>query len=91
MSKIIYKKVWPEYFDQIISGKKKFELRLADFDIQEGDNLILQEWNNHTKEFTGRSINVVATYILKTKELSFWSTQDIEKYGFQIIQFEPHR
>lgn len=40
---IIRKKVWKEYFGKIISGKKKLELRLADF---------------------------------------------VEKYGFQIIQFE---
>ena len=27
----IHKKVWREYFEKIISGKKKLELRLADF------------------------------------------------------------
>ena len=27
----IEKKIWPEYFDDVKSGKKKFELRLADF------------------------------------------------------------
>jgi len=30
MSKRIEKKVWPEYFKAILSGDKKFELRLAD-------------------------------------------------------------
>lgn len=32
----INKKVWREYFEQIISGKKKLELRLADFEVNEG-------------------------------------------------------
>ena len=27
----IKKKIWPEYFKLVKSGKKKFELRLADF------------------------------------------------------------
>jgi len=59
----IHKKVWREYFEKIISGRKKFELRLADFDIHEGDTLVLEEWNKDKKEYTGREIEVVATYI----------------------------
>lgn len=86
---IIHKKVWKEYFGKIISGEKKFELRLADFDINEGDNLVLEEWDKDKKEYTGRKVEVVATYILKTKGLNFWPPEEVEKYGFQIIQFEP--
>ena len=37
---IITKKISPEYFELIKSGKKKFELRLAEFDAKEGDLLI---------------------------------------------------
>ncbi len=88
MSKIIHKKIWPEYFEQILSGKKKFELRLADFDVHAGDILVLQEWDNNKKTYTGRTIEVIATYILKTNELPFWSSEDIAHHGFQIIQFE---
>ena len=85
----INKKVWPEYFEQIISGKKKFELRLADFKINEGDILILEEWDNNKKEYTGRKVEVIATYIIKTKDQTFWPQEEVDKYGFQIIQFEP--
>jgi len=85
---IIKKKVWKEYFDLILSGKKKVELRLADFDVQEGDTLVLEEWDKDKKEYTGRKVEVTATYVLKTKDVSFWSQEDIDKYGFQIIQFE---
>ena len=85
----IHKKVWPEYFEKIISGKKKFELRLADFEVNEGDTLVLEEWDNKKKEYTGRKIEVIVTYIFKTKDQTFWSKEEIEKYGFQIIQFEP--
>ena len=85
----INKKVWREYFDKIISGKKKLELRLADFEINEGDTLVLEEWDKDEKEYTGRKVEVVATYILKTKDQTFWSQEEVDKYGFQIIQFEP--
>jgi ASC-1-like (ASCH) protein len=39
----IRKKIQPQYFDAILSGKKNFELRLNDFDVKEGDVLILEE------------------------------------------------
>lgn len=85
----IHKKVWREYFEKIIYGKKKLELRLADFEINEGDTLVLEEWDKDKKEYTGRRVEVIATYILKTKGQTFWSQEEVEKYGFQIIQFEP--
>lgn len=85
---IIHKKILPKYFEEIVSGKKKFELRLADFEINEGDILILEEWDKNTKEYTGRKIEVVVTCIRKTKDQSFWPPEEVEKYGFQIIQFE---
>jgi len=84
----IHKKVWREYFEKIISGKKKLELRLADFEVNEGDTLVLEEWDEDKKEYTGRKIEVVATYILKTKGQTFWLPEEVEKHGFQIIQFE---
>lgn len=84
----IHKKVWKEYFDKIISGKKKFELRLADFEVNEGDTLVLEEWDKDRKEYTGRKIETTATYIIKTKDVSFWSQEDIDKYGYQVIQFD---
>lgn len=84
----IHKKVLPEYFEQIMTGKKKLELRLADFEINEGDSLVLEEWDKYKKEYTGRKFEVVVTYILKTKGLDFWPPEQVEKYGFQIIQFE---
>jgi ASC-1-like (ASCH) protein len=85
--RIIHKKVWPEYFKEILTGKKKFELRLADFDVQPGDKLILKEWDNEQQKYTGRTIEVIATYVLKTRNLEFWAQENIDKYGYQIIQF----
>ena len=84
---IIHKKVWPEYFEEILAGRKKFELRLADFDVSEGDTLILEEWDQEKKAYTGRKSEVIATYVIKTKGQAFWPQEDIDKYGFQIIQF----
>jgi len=45
----IHKKVWKEYFKLTLSKKKKFELRLADFEVNEGDILVLEEWDQEKK------------------------------------------
>ncbi len=84
----IEKKVWPEYFQKIIDGVKKYELRLADFECNPGDILFLREWNPKTKEYTGRVIEKTVTYVGKTKGQTFWPKEDVEKYGFQIIAFK---
>lgn len=83
----IVKKVWPEFFEKIKSGEKNFELRLADWDCQPGDILLLKEWDPDKKIFTGQEIQKKITYVLKTKDLEFWSQEEIDKYGFQIISF----
>ena len=84
----IKKKIPPEYFELIISGKKKFELRLADFDVAEGDILILEEWNPDTKEYTGRKLKKKAGYILKFDLDKFGQKKEIEEKGLYVIQLE---
>jgi len=63
----IKKKIWPEYFDAVASGKKKWELRLNDFEINDGDVLVLEEWSPKTKEYTGRFIEKKVTRVSKFK------------------------
>jgi len=85
---IVKKKIWPKYFELISSGKKRFELRLADFDVQEGDTLILEEWNPETKEYTGRTIEKKIDYISKFNLDFFGQEQEVKDKGIFIIQFE---
>jgi hypothetical protein len=70
----IEKKVWPEYFQQIIDGKKTFELRLNDFDISGGDTLVLKEWGPHTKDYTGRTLEKRVGYVGK------WKIDELTKF-----------
>lgn len=90
MAKII-KKILPEYFELIQSGKKKYEFRLADFEIQEGDTLILEEWDSEnvkTRKPTGRSIEKRATFVRKFNLNEFKQIEEIKEKGFYIIQIE---
>ena len=90
MSQKIEKKIWPSYFDQVSSGKKKYELRLADFEVSEGDTLVLREWNPDTKQYTGRKIRKKVTQVghLDTNDEKFWSKEQKDKFGFHIISIE---
>lgn len=86
---IIKKKIWPEYFEAVQGGKKKFELRLNDFDIKEGDILLLQEWNPETKSYSGREIEKKVTFVGKWKlDELFWPEEEIKEKGILIISLE---
>ena len=84
----IEKKILPEYFELVLSGKKTYDFRLADFDITEGDTLVLKEWDGQRKTFTGREIEKQVTYVGKTKGDTTWPQEDVEKFGHQIIAFK---
>lgn len=83
--KFIKKKAWPEYFEKVLSGEKTYDLRLADWKIEPGDVLLLQEWDPEAQICTGREISKKAGYVGKTKPNDIWTNEEIDKYGYQII------
>ena len=84
---IIRKKITSKFFKEVQNGKKKFELRLADFNIKEGDILILEEWNPQLKKYTGRKIEKKVNYVLKFNLDNFGQKKEIEEKGLYVIQF----
>lgn len=92
MSQRIIKKVLPDYFQDIVDGKKNYELRLNDFEVEPGDVLVLEEWtsvDSASRRATGRVLEKVVTYVRKFKLSDlWWSRQQIEDKGIQIISFE---
>ncbi|MCA9353185.1 DUF3850 domain-containing protein [Patescibacteria group bacterium] len=87
----IQKKVWPEYFQEILDGKKTFELRLNDFEVNEGDTLVLKEWDPKTECYTGRELKRTVGYVGRwhLNDLTvFWSQKDIEEKGIQVISLK---
>lgn len=89
--KTIIKKIDTEWFEMVQSGKKKFELRLADFDIAEGDVLRLEEWvgEGENRKPTGRVIEKVVSHMQKI-DLKKWIEDQPEllEKGFYVLQFE---
>ena len=61
--KVVQKKILPKYFKDVKNGNKKFELRVDEDNIQVGDTVVLNEWDNG--EYTGQTISVEVTYVLR--------------------------
>lgn len=53
------------YFDSVVEGKKNFEVRFNDRDYKVGDVIILGEWDETSKIYTGRRCAAEITYVLK--------------------------
>lgn len=80
-------KTWPEFFEAIQSGKKKFEVRKNDRDFKTGDTLLLKEYDpfhcsvkqSFDEEppqvepgtYTGREIRASVIYVLEDHTGSF--------------------
>jgi len=85
---IIKKKTWPKIFELVMSGKKRFDVRLADFKVNKGDILVLEEWDPETREYTGRKIEKKVDYVLKFNLDDFGQKKEIEEKGLYVIQIE---
>ncbi len=85
----IRKKIWATYFEEVASGRKTFELRLADWECKPGDLLVLDEVDDETKRPTGRSVRKRVGFVGKTKDFSFWPEEEVKKYGYQVISLLP--
>lgn len=74
--------IYPEYFDAITSGKKRFEVRRKSRGFKVGDILILKE-NDGTD--TGRKIKAEVIYILDDPN---FCKEDYVILSIQLIQIQ---
>jgi len=82
---IVRKKTWPHLFERVLKGEKTAELRLADFEINEGDILILEEWDPETKQYTGRSLQKRVRNLNKVNLKDFHNAEEILNNDYWII------
>jgi len=85
---IIEKKVWPEYFEKILSGEKNADIRLADFDLKIRDKLVLREYDPNTRKYSGRKITKKVKNLNKISLDKMYNLQDIKKHGVYLIELE---
>ena len=73
-------KIFPEYFEAVISGKKSFEIRKADRPFAVGDILALNEFDPTIPGYTDNSCLVYVDYIL---------SGDYCKEGYVTMSIKP--
>lgn len=87
-------KILPKYFNDVVSGKKTFELRKNDREFQVGDVLLLKEFNLNKKYetiegaesyFSGKKVLRQVTYILKDETESIGLDKDYAILGIKPI------
>lgn len=83
----VRKKTWPDLFQLMLDGKKTTDLRLADFEINEGDTLILEEYDPKTRSYTGRVLKKRIKNLNKVKLTDFHTIEDISRHGHWVIEF----
>lgn len=66
---MVEKKILPEYFNEVIHDRKKFEIRKDEDNLQIGDAVILKEWDG--EKYTGREVGRNIVYVLR----------DVPEYG----------
>ena len=74
-------KTRPLYFNAILTGRQKFEVRKNDKGFKENDVLILREWETCRNDYTGRSIAVNVSYVLEGEDLGI-------KKGFVVMSLK---
>lgn len=56
-------KCWPEFYTEVIAGRKNFEIRRNDRGFKVGDTLWLREWSPRSETYSNRSCRMEVTYL----------------------------
>lgn len=78
MAETHFIKAWPPFFRAVQRGDKRFEVRKDDRAYQAGDTLVIQEFDQATSQYSGASVQVTVTFVLRGGEFG------VEK-GFVVM------
>ena len=60
-------KCWPKFYQQVIDGRKTFELRRDDREYNAGDHLLLREWFPDEQDYSTRECLCYVPYLLRSE------------------------
>ena len=61
-------KCWPAYFNKIVNGTKRFEIRKNDRNYKAGDTLVICEWDPEDQSFTGFKVRMHVDSVLQVRD-----------------------
>jgi ASC-1-like (ASCH) protein len=82
-------KIYPFWFEAVLNGTKKYEIRKQDRqEFEEGDIVILNEWDQKAEIFTGRKIIKVVGYVCEYAQsdyhVVFSLCNLVDERGYQL-------
>lgn len=80
-------KSWTHFFDAIVKGDKKHDLRKTDRNFQIGDIIVLQKYDPVLGKYTGDECKVKITYITSNTTPCAFSSAVLEK-DYCILSLE---
>ena len=84
----IEKKIWPRDFESVKDKDRYMEIRLADFEVNVGDTIIIREWDPTKQKYTGREAKFKVKELKKLDLRKFYKPEEISKYGIYAIEME---
>jgi len=84
----VRKKTWPSFFKEIREGKKWAEVRLCDFAIKPGDEMIFEEYDYDKLAYTGRTEIRKVERVHYFQPARFYPLKEIESKGMLLLEFE---
>jgi len=80
-------KCHPQFFKDIASGKKQFEVRKNDRKYEVNDQITLREYDPISKKYSGKELDFSITYVLKNfdgikKNWVIMAIKQIENYHY---------
>lgn len=85
-------KIWPQYYKRVAEGSKTFEIRTNDRGFQQGDTVLLREFNPEDRDSTMKG---VAAGYTSSPDLRFMigyvHVLDSKTVVFSLIPLKPKK
>jgi len=85
---MIEKRTWMPYYQLMLDEEKNCEVRIADFPIKEGEEILFREWDQKKGRYTGRSMRRRVKRVFHARFTDFNSIAEILQYGHYIMELE---
>jgi hypothetical protein len=82
----IHRKLEKSLFEQI-TGEEKREVQFTDRQVQTGDTLVFEEWDQENNAATGRQLTAVVTAVEPVEDVPEGSVDEATEHGSITVQF----
>ena len=84
-------KIWPPFFEPLLDGRKRFEVRFNDRGFWVGDHILFREWEPESKAYTGHNLLMRVRYILAGGPL--YDQNELKQTGLEsgyvVLDLDP--